>query len=255
MYIPSKLDFSDLADILAFFRGSPKQPDLMFDGTAKALAHNGKCFVERMFRLEDLQAYMFRLFLEYARIVADDDEDMDFHYDPLLHEPVDHDVSGENGDDEDDEAERVDRAPFLGAEDVLGAGVGMHTQEAPRTTATSEQHTAPSRTPRPLGGLNGKVTTTGPNTPPGEGARRGPESSAASLRLPTVTDADAEATTDPEGDHIIPFDQAMAELEQPPSHASASASALAHDPTTASAQRRPKVTDSDDDAEEDDDFM
>jgi beta-1,2-xylosyltransferase len=41
MYIPSKLDFTDLADILAFFRGTPKHPDLGFDETAKALARNG----------------------------------------------------------------------------------------------------------------------------------------------------------------------------------------------------------------------
>jgi beta-1,2-xylosyltransferase len=41
MYIPSKLDFTDLADILAFFRGTPKHPVIGFDETAKALARNG----------------------------------------------------------------------------------------------------------------------------------------------------------------------------------------------------------------------
>ena len=96
MYVPAKLDFSDLSDIMALsvylfhlasllmacsFRGTPKHPDLGFDQTAKALARNGvspglprvvpsdeaqQCFAERMFRLEDLQAYMMRLFLEYA---------------------------------------------------------------------------------------------------------------------------------------------------------------------------------------------
>ena len=56
-----------------------------------------------MFRMEDLQAYMMRLFLEYARLVADEGEDMvcslffisfwelwvdnqDFKYDPALYE-------------------------------------------------------------------------------------------------------------------------------------------------------------------------
>lgn len=29
-----------------------------------------------MFRMEDLQAYMMRLFLEYARLVADEGEDI-----------------------------------------------------------------------------------------------------------------------------------------------------------------------------------
>ena len=55
MYIPSKLDFSDLADILALyvitrsfglgwlssFRGAPSEPEMAFDETAKALAMNG----------------------------------------------------------------------------------------------------------------------------------------------------------------------------------------------------------------------
>ncbi|ORX37296.1 glycosyl transferase family 90-domain-containing protein [Kockovaella imperatae] len=76
MYVPAKLDFSDLPDILAFFRGSPKHPDMGFDETAKAIAKNGQCFAQRMFRLEDLQAYMLRLLLEYARLAADDGVDM-----------------------------------------------------------------------------------------------------------------------------------------------------------------------------------
>ncbi|WVW84823.1 hypothetical protein I302_106858 [Kwoniella bestiolae CBS 10118] len=78
MYVPAKLDFSDLTDIMAFFRGTPKYPELGFDETAAALARNGQCFVQRMFRMEDLQAYMMRLFLEYARIAADEGVDMDF---------------------------------------------------------------------------------------------------------------------------------------------------------------------------------
>ncbi|OXG27210.1 hypothetical protein C367_02639 [Cryptococcus neoformans Ze90-1] len=81
MYIPAKLDFSDLPDIMAFFRGTPTHPELAFDQTAQALARNGKCFVQRMFRMEDLQAYMMRLFLEYARIAAKEGVDMDFHLD------------------------------------------------------------------------------------------------------------------------------------------------------------------------------
>lgn len=81
MYIPAKLDYSDLPDILAFFRGTPQRPDGGFDETAKALAQNGRCFAERMFRLQDLQAYMMRLFLEYARIAADEGVDMDYHMD------------------------------------------------------------------------------------------------------------------------------------------------------------------------------
>ncbi|WRT67909.1 uncharacterized protein IL334_004883 [Kwoniella shivajii] len=89
MYVPAKLDFSDLTDIMAFFRGTPKHPELGFDETAAALARNGQCFVQRMFRMEDLQAYMMRLFLEYARIAADEDVDMDFYLSDLEHAPSD----------------------------------------------------------------------------------------------------------------------------------------------------------------------
>ncbi|BEI86445.1 hypothetical protein CcaverHIS002_0607320 [Cutaneotrichosporon cavernicola] len=77
-YVPSKLDFSDLDTIMAFFTGTPGQR-LAFDETARALGHNGKCFVQRMFRYADMQAYMLRLFLEYARVIAPDGVDMDLH--------------------------------------------------------------------------------------------------------------------------------------------------------------------------------
>jgi hypothetical protein len=78
-YVPSKLDFSDLETIMAFFTGTPAEPGLAFDETARALGHNGKCFVQRMFRYADLQAYMLRLFLEYARVIAPEGVDMDYH--------------------------------------------------------------------------------------------------------------------------------------------------------------------------------
>lgn len=48
------------------FRGSPQDPSSGFDLTAQAIARNGQYFVERMYRLQDLQLYMMRLFLEYA---------------------------------------------------------------------------------------------------------------------------------------------------------------------------------------------
>ncbi|KAJ9127087.1 hypothetical protein QFC24_001322 [Naganishia onofrii] len=81
-YIPTRLDYSDLPMILSFLRGSPEAPDQGFDEVAQAIAQNGKCFVQRMFRVEDLQAYMFRLFLEYARLVAPTDEGVDFEFTP-----------------------------------------------------------------------------------------------------------------------------------------------------------------------------
>lgn len=116
-YIPSKLDFGDLADIMAFFAGSPRYPDLAFDETAKALGRNGQCFVQRMYRSADLEAYMFRLFLEYARLVAEDGVDMDFHYDEAKHGTAG-DGGGDGGAEEEDDVEddasplEVDASPI-----------------------------------------------------------------------------------------------------------------------------------------------
>lgn len=116
-YIPSKLDFGDLADIMVFFAGSPRYPDLAFDETAKALGRNGQCFVQRMYRSADLEAYMFRLFLEYARLVAEDGVDMDFHYDEAKHGTAG-DGGGDGGAEEDDDVEddasplEVDASPI-----------------------------------------------------------------------------------------------------------------------------------------------
>lgn len=42
------------------------------------LAHNGRCFAERMYRRRDVQAYMFRLLLEWARLTGNSG---DFDYD------------------------------------------------------------------------------------------------------------------------------------------------------------------------------
>ncbi|WVQ73253.1 hypothetical protein IAR50_002821 [Cryptococcus sp. DSM 104548] len=122
MYIPAKLDFSDLPDIMAFFRGSPTYPEFAFDETAEALAINGKCFVQRMFRLEDLQAYMMRLFLEYARIAADEGDDMDFYLDDHW---SDIDIS-----DWFDEEAIKNRKPVADLPDVLEADAAVGSRAA-----------------------------------------------------------------------------------------------------------------------------
>ena len=44
------------------------------DENAKMIAQNGKAWAERVLRKEDMQIYMYRLLLEYAR-VCDDDRD------------------------------------------------------------------------------------------------------------------------------------------------------------------------------------
>lgn len=70
-YVPTKMDYSDLWSILAFFRGSPKGKG-GHDEVARRIASNGQCWVERTWRREDMQAYMFRMYLEYARLMSPD---------------------------------------------------------------------------------------------------------------------------------------------------------------------------------------
>ncbi|WWD17085.1 beta-1,2-xylosyltransferase 1 [Kwoniella shandongensis] len=78
-YVPSKMDYSDLFSIMSFFRGTPSGKG-GHDEVARRIALNGQCWVERTWRREDLQIYMFRLYLEYARLVSPDRDNgkMDF---------------------------------------------------------------------------------------------------------------------------------------------------------------------------------
>jgi beta-1,2-xylosyltransferase len=87
-YVPVKSSYADLLDILAFFRGPPHDPlnpftsahstlskgeeHPGFDEVAQAIARNGQCFVRRMWRREDLQAYMFLVWLEMGRLLSGD---------------------------------------------------------------------------------------------------------------------------------------------------------------------------------------
>lgn len=93
------MDYSDLYSVMAFFRGTPKGKG-GHDEVARRIASNGQCWVERSefrsplpspvpslpltlcvaWRREDLQTYMFRLYLEYARLMSADRDSgkMDF---------------------------------------------------------------------------------------------------------------------------------------------------------------------------------
>lgn len=70
--LPLQVDYSDLFSILAFFRGHPENGRGIHDRVARRIASNGQCWVERTWRKEDMQAYAFRLYLEYARVVHPD---------------------------------------------------------------------------------------------------------------------------------------------------------------------------------------
>ncbi|OWZ65552.1 beta-1,2-xylosyltransferase 1 [Cryptococcus neoformans] len=85
-YVPSKMDYSDLFSIMTFFRGTPSGRGA-HDEVARRIALNGQCWVERTWRREDLQAYMFRLYLEYARLTSPDRDNGKMDYIPTQERP------------------------------------------------------------------------------------------------------------------------------------------------------------------------
>lgn len=82
-YVPIKLDYSDLRDALAFFAG-----DVDGEGGRDDLAENigmaGREWAEAFYRKEDMIAYVFRLYLEWARLQAPNRRAMTFKYDPSM---------------------------------------------------------------------------------------------------------------------------------------------------------------------------
>ncbi|KAM0756101.1 hypothetical protein T439DRAFT_296122 [Meredithblackwellia eburnea MCA 4105] len=69
-YVPLKQDYSDLYNILAFFSGDmTPERDGHHDDLAEQIAVAGKDWAQRFWRQEDTKAYLFRLMLEYARVM------------------------------------------------------------------------------------------------------------------------------------------------------------------------------------------
>ncbi|TFK34650.1 glycosyl transferase family 90-domain-containing protein [Crucibulum laeve] len=81
-YVPIQVDLSDLYDSLLFFRGNPNG-DGAHDDLAMKIALSGREWSKTFWRKEDLTAYMFRLFLEYARVMSPDRKTMSYiHVEP-----------------------------------------------------------------------------------------------------------------------------------------------------------------------------
>ncbi|GAA6001366.1 hypothetical protein JCM10207_006628 [Rhodosporidiobolus poonsookiae] len=74
-YVPLRSDYSDLTDIAAFFIGLPDGTGA-HDQVAKRLAQQGKKWADEHFREADMAAYMFRLYLEYARLLNRDEKNL-----------------------------------------------------------------------------------------------------------------------------------------------------------------------------------
>ncbi|WVQ80599.1 hypothetical protein IAT38_002704 [Cryptococcus sp. DSM 104549] len=77
-YIPCKVDYSDLYDIMSFFAGPPDGSSPGNDDLAKLISEQARKFGEEHWRWEDMQAYMFRLLLEYSRLMADDRDEWSY---------------------------------------------------------------------------------------------------------------------------------------------------------------------------------
>ncbi|KAG8745507.1 F-actin-capping protein subunit alpha [Ceratobasidium sp. 414] len=76
-YVPIQTDYSDLYDTLAFFMGAPgANQSLGHDDMAETIAAHAREFSAHYWRWEDMQVYVYRLLLEYARLLAYDRESM-----------------------------------------------------------------------------------------------------------------------------------------------------------------------------------
>jgi hypothetical protein len=67
--------FADIYGIMEFFIGNEKVGLAGHDAVAEKIAMEGKAWTERVLRKEDMQIYVFRLLLEYARL-CDDSRDV-----------------------------------------------------------------------------------------------------------------------------------------------------------------------------------
>ncbi|GAA6022439.1 hypothetical protein JCM11491_005508 [Sporobolomyces phaffii] len=70
-FIPMQVDYSDMWDIMAFFRGGINGEGA-HDHLGKEIALEGKQWVKECYRWADLEAYQFRLMLEYGRLYSDE---------------------------------------------------------------------------------------------------------------------------------------------------------------------------------------
>lgn len=65
-YVPISIDFNDLWNAMAFFRGD-ENGDGAHDDLAKEIAYAGKEWASKHWRMVDMQVYTYRLLLEVSR--------------------------------------------------------------------------------------------------------------------------------------------------------------------------------------------
>lgn len=66
-YVPAKVDYSDLYNIMTFFAGGINGSQ-SHDHLAEGIAEQGRQWARTHWRFEDMAAYMFRLILEWTRL-------------------------------------------------------------------------------------------------------------------------------------------------------------------------------------------
>ncbi|KAG2123705.1 glycosyltransferase family 90 protein [Suillus cothurnatus] len=76
-YIPIQIDYSDLYDALIFFRGDPSGHGAHED-LANKIAGRAREWSLKFWRKEDMVAYLYRLLLEYARVMDENRDSLNF---------------------------------------------------------------------------------------------------------------------------------------------------------------------------------
>jgi len=77
-YVPVKADYTDIYDLMAFFKGDIDGDGRDHDEMAAVLARAGHKWGLTFWRDEDMVAYIFRLILEYARVMDPDRDNLHF---------------------------------------------------------------------------------------------------------------------------------------------------------------------------------
>lgn len=75
-YVPIQVDYSDLHDVLLFFR-TDKYGE---DGLAQQIAEEGRRWADTHWQRVDMAAYVARLYLEWARLLSPNRSTADFVY-------------------------------------------------------------------------------------------------------------------------------------------------------------------------------
>ncbi|TKA24326.1 hypothetical protein B0A50_06796 [Salinomyces thailandicus] len=80
-FVPMTNEFADIYGIMEYFLGNAEMGLGGHEDAAKGIAMEGKLWAERVLRREDMQVYVFRLLLEYARLCDDERERMGWRED------------------------------------------------------------------------------------------------------------------------------------------------------------------------------